>query len=49
MCTIDDEICRLQNMFCKIKYTVFKIKILTALLLCRSFGNGKNDIYQMIL
>ena len=49
MYTTDDEVCRLQNMFCKIKYIVFKIKILTVLLLCRSFGNGKNDIYQMIL
>ena len=40
MCTIDDdEVCRLRNMFCKIKYIVFKIKILTVLLLCRSFGN----------
>ena len=26
-------------MFCKIKYIVFKIKILTVLLLSRSFGN----------
>ena len=39
MCTTDDEVCRLRNMFCKIKYIVFKIKILTVLLLCRSFGN----------
>ena len=31
----DDEVCRLWNMFCKIKYIVFKIKILTVLLLCR--------------
>ena len=28
MCTIDDEVCTLRNMFCKIKYIVFKIKIL---------------------
>ena len=27
MCTTDDEVCRLRNMFCKIKYIVFKIKI----------------------
>ena len=26
MCTTDDEVCRLWNMFCKIKYIVFKIK-----------------------
>ena len=39
MCTTDDEVCRLRNMFCKIKYIVFKIKILTVLLLSRSFGN----------
>ena len=26
MCTTDDEVCRLPNMFCKIKYIVFKIK-----------------------
>ena len=25
----DDEVCRVRNMFCKIKYIVFKIKILT--------------------
>ena len=29
MCTTDDEVCRLRNMFCKTKYIVFKIKILT--------------------
>ena len=39
MCTTDDEVCRLRNMFCEIKYIVFKIKILTVLLLCRSFQN----------
>ena len=39
MCTTDHEVCRLRNMFCKIKYIVFKIKILTVLLLCHSFGN----------
>ena len=44
MCTTDDEVCRLRNMFCKIKYIVFKIKILTVLLLCRSFGNVIYDI-----
>ena len=38
MCTTDDEVCRVRNMFCKMKYIVFKIKILTTLLLCRSFG-----------
>ena len=27
MCTTDDEVCRLRNMLCKIKYIVFKIKI----------------------
>ena len=26
ICTTDDEVCRLQNMFCKIKYIVFKIE-----------------------
>ena len=31
-------------MFCKIKYIVFKINILTLLLLCRSFGNVIYDI-----
>ena len=31
-------------MFCKIKYIVFKIKILTVLLLSRSFGNVIYDI-----
>ena len=40
MCTTDDEVCRLRNMFCKIKY-VFTIKILTVLLLCRSFENHR--------
>ena len=44
MCTTDDEVCRLRNMFCKTKYIVFKIKILTVLLLCRSFGNVIYDI-----
>ena len=39
MCTTDDKVCRLRNMFCKIKYIAFKIKILTVLLLCRSFAN----------
>ena len=39
MCTTDDEVCRLHNMFCKVKYIAFKIKILTVLLLCRSSGN----------
>ena len=38
MCTTDDEVCRLRNMICKIEYIVFKIKILTVLLLCRLFG-----------
>ena len=37
MCTIDDEVCRLRNMFCKIKDIVFKIKMLTVLLRCRLF------------
>ena len=48
MCTTDDEVCRLnmfwRNMFCKIKYIVFKIKILTVLLLYGSFGNVIYDI-----
>ena len=44
MCTTDDEVCRLGNMFCKTKYIVFKIKILTVLLLIRSFGNVIDDI-----
>ena len=44
MCTTDDELCRLRNMFCKIKYIVFKRKILTVLLLCPSFGNIIYDI-----
>ena len=39
MCTTDDEVCRLRKMFCKIKYIVFTIKILTVLWLCRSFQN----------
>ena len=39
MCTTDDEICRLRNMFCKIKYIVFKMKILTKL---KSY-NGKTN------
>ena len=29
MCTTDGEVCRLQNMFCKMKYIVFQIRILT--------------------
>ena len=41
MYTNDDEVCRLRNMFCKIKYIVFKIKILTVLLLSRSFGKDE--------
>ena len=44
MCTTDDEVCRLQNMFCKIKYIVFKIIILTVSLLCHSFGNTTNPL-----
>ena len=43
MCTTDDEVCRLRNMFCKVKYIVFKTKILTVLLLCRSFENDHNS------
>ena len=39
MCTADNEVCRLRNMFCKIKYIVFTIEILTVLWLCRSFQN----------
>ena len=44
ICATDDEVCTLRNMFCKIKYIVFKIKILTVLLLSRSFGNVIYDI-----
>ena len=29
MCTTDDEVCKLRNMFCKIKSIVFKIYIYT--------------------
>ena len=32
MCTTDDEVCRLRNMFCKIKYIVFNIKNKTKLI-----------------
>ena len=39
MYTTDDKVCRYRNMFCKIKYIVFKIKLLTVLLLCPSFKN----------
>ena len=44
MGTTDAEVCRLRNMFCKIKYIVFKIKILTVLLLCRSFRNTASPL-----
>ena len=44
ICTTDNEVCRLRNMFCKIKYIVFQIKILTVLLLCRSFVKQNNSI-----
>ena len=44
ICATDDEVCRLRNKFCKIKYIVFKIKILTVLLLSGSFGNVIYDI-----
>ena len=44
MCTTDDEVYRLRNRFCKTKYILFKIKILTILLLCRSFPNVIDDI-----
>ena len=27
MCTTDDEVCKLRNMFCKIRYIVFKINM----------------------
>ena len=46
ICTTDDEVCRLRNMFCKIKYIVFKIKILTVLLLSRSF---EKDLYGSLI
>ena len=44
ICTTDNEVCRLRNMFYKIKYIVFQIKILTVLLLCRSFVKQNNSI-----
>ena len=44
MCTTDDEVYRLRNRFCKTKYILFKIKILTILLLCRSFPNVIDNI-----
>ena len=44
ICTTDDEECMLRNIFSKVKYIVFKIKILIVLLLCCSFGNGENTI-----
>ena len=28
MSTAEDEVCRFRNMFCKIKYIVFKIKLI---------------------
>ena len=35
-------------MFCEIKSIAFKIKILTCLLLCRSFGNIRDGSEQEI-
>ena len=37
MCTTDDEVGRLRNMFCKIKYIVFKIKILMVNVFIKQF------------
>ena len=48
ICTTDDEVCRLRNMFFKKKCIVFKIKILTALLLCPSFGSVLKDLHCKI-
>ena len=39
----EEEVRVLWNMFYKIKSIVFKIKILTCLLLARSFGNGNGN------
>ena len=39
MCTTDDEVCRLRNMFCKIKYIVFKIKINNGNVFVIKFGD----------
>ena len=39
MCTTNDEVCRLQNMFCKTKYTVFKINMLATVIAERA-GNA---------
>ena len=56
MCTTDDEVCKLRNVFCKTKYIIFKIKILTVLLLYRLFGKfiflfcgGPNITLQKVL
>ena len=37
MCTTDDEVGRLRNMFYKIKYTVLKIKILMVNVFIKQF------------
>ena len=44
----EEEVCILWNMFCEIKSIAFKIKILTCLLLCRSFGNIRDGSEQEI-
>ena len=45
MYIIEEQVCRLRNLFCKIKHIAFKIKRLTILLLCHSFGNSRY-LYQ---
>ena len=42
-----EEVCIFRNMFCEIKSIVFKIKILTCLLLCLSFGTVKNFLIEI--
>ena len=46
MCTTDDEVCRLRNMFCKIRYIVFKMKICTGF--CKYEG-GIDDPVKLTL
>ena len=43
MCTTNDEVCRLQNMFCKTKYIVFKINMLATVIAERP-GNAFSGI-----
>ena len=44
----EEEVCIFRNMFCEIKSIVFKIKILTCLLLCRSFRNIFNSLTSAV-